>query len=527
MARKLGFIIALLPLMIVAGCNFTVNTQIDAPDANPGDFVCQRALRVGESMEAAETEGLCSLRAAIMEANATEAEDRIVVPAGNYNLTLPTAEGGGRLDISNSVHIQGAGKDSTIISQAVTDRVFSITNGEVTINHVTIEGGYAQSGGGVRVDAATVEMADVDIRDNFGFTGGGGIYLTADAEMRIYRAAIHDNSATGAFGGGIWNQGVLWVYESTISNNQSNRAGGIRNSGNMNLRNTTVSGNTATSPQAGVGGISQIEFAVLNNVTITDNTGVGNNAGSFRGGGIQTSEGATTVMKNSIVAGNDGGSGPDDCVGSLSGDSKYNLIGDTTDCTIPSFVSTFLLDVDPLLGPLADNDGPTDTHALDALSPARETAYGFPPPAINACESHDQRGVPRPQGTEHCDMGALEMTSATSFVTNFFLVDATTDTDIRPLRHGDLLDLNSLPAQISVRAIVSGFPGSVEFDLDAVLSIQTENLAPYSLGGDASGDYAPVNFTPGEKTLRATPYSGPNGAGAAGGSLKIEFTVQS
>jgi hypothetical protein len=106
------------------------------------------------------------------------------------------------------------------------------------------------------------------------------------------------------------------------------------------------------------------------------------------------------------------------------------------------------------------------------------------------------------------------------------LVDATTDTDIRPLRHGDFLDLNTLPAQISVRATTSGSPNSVVFDLDAALNIQTENLAPYSLGGDASGDYAPVTFTDGEKTLRATPYADPNGAGAAGGSLKIEFTVQ-
>jgi hypothetical protein len=345
--------------------------------------------------------------------------------------------------------------------------------------------------------------------------------------MRIYRAQIHDNSATGAFGGGIWNQGEIWVHESTISNNQSNRAGGIRNSGNMNLRNTTVSGNMATSPGAGVGGISQVNFAVLNNVTITDNTGVGNNAGSFRGGGIQTSAGATTVMKNSIVAGNDGGTGPDDCDGSLSGDSKYNLIGDTTGCTIPSFMATYLLDVDAVLGPLADNGGVTATHHLGGLSPARESAYEFPPPASDACESHDQRGVPRPQGDGQCDMGALEMTPVTSFITGFVLVDAATDTDIGPLRHGDLLDLGTLPAQVSVRATASGSPGSVVFDLDAVAATQTENIAPYSLGGDVDGNYAPVTFSSGEKTLRATPYSGQNGTGAAGGSLNIEFTVQS
>jgi hypothetical protein len=512
--------------MIVAGCTYTVDTQIDALDANPGNFVCERALRGGESREAAEVEGLCSLRAAVMEANATSAEDRIVVPVGTYNLTLPIADGGGRLTVSNSVLIQGADKAGTIISQAVNDRVFSITNGDVAINNVTIEGGDAQTGGGIRVDTASLKMVDVTIRDNFGFTGGGGILVSAGGEARIYRGAIHDNNSIGAFGGGIWNQGVLWVYESTISNNQANRAGGIRNSGDMNLRNTTVSGNMANSPEAGVGGISQIDFAVLNNVTITNNIGVGNNVASFRGGGIQTSEGATTVMKNSIVAGNDGGTGPNDCVGPLTGDSKYNLIGDTTDCVIPSFLSTYLLDVDPQLGPLVNNGGATATHNLGGMSPARESAYAFPPPAVNACESHDQRGVPRPQGAGQCDMGALEATSATSFITGFVLVDAATDTDIRPLRHGDLLDLSTLPEQISVRAVTSGLPGSVVFDLDDVLNFQTENIAPFSLGGDDSGNYAPVDLTTGEKTFRATPFSGQNGAGAAGGSLKIEFMVQ-
>ncbi len=406
------------------------------------------------------------------------------------------------------------------------DRVFNIINGDVQINNVAIEGGDAQTGGGIRVEEGQIEMVDVIIRDNFGFTGGGGILVTSDGDMTIHRASIHNNSAQGAFGGGIWNQGILWVYDSTISNNQSNRAGGIRNSGNMNLRNTTVSGNMATSPEAGVGGISQIQFAVLINVTITNNQGVGNNVGSFRGGGIQTSEGATTVMKNSIVAGNDGGIGPNDCVGSLTGDSKYNLIGDTEGCTIPSFVFTFLLDVDPLLGPLAPNGGPTQTHTLTSLSPAKESAYEFPPPAIDACESHDQRGVPRPQGAGRCDMGAIEVTSANHFVTAFILVDASADADIRPLLHGDILNLNLLPSELSVRALVSGSPNSVVFDLDGVLGIQTENVAPYSLGGDASGDYEPVTFVSGERTLRATPFSNPGGSGAAGGSLEITFMVQ-
>src|SRR5207237_5019111 len=142
--------------------------------------------------------------------------------------------------------------------------------------------------------------------------------------------------------------------------------GGVRNEGQMNLRNTTVSGNVAKSPEAGTGGVSQNGFAVLYNVTVTNNTGVGNNAGSFRGGGIQTSAGEITVLKNSIIAGNHGGTGPDDCVGQLSGDSKYNLIGDTNGCVIPSYVATYLLNVDPKLGAFGTN-GASELKRLQAV----------------------------------------------------------------------------------------------------------------------------------------------------------------
>src|SRR2546430_1582196 len=108
-------------------------------------------------------------------------------------------------------------------------------------------------------------------------------------------------------------------------------------------------------PRRGPEEASQNGFAGLYNATLPNKTGVGNDAGSSRGGGIQTSAAKITVLKNSIIAGNHGGTGPDDCVGQLSGDSKYNLIGDTNGCVIPSYVATYLLNVDPQLGPLGNN----------------------------------------------------------------------------------------------------------------------------------------------------------------------------
>lgn len=505
---------------LLAGCEYKVDSFDDAADANPGDRKCER------SGAATTGNGLCTLRAAIMEANASAWADTVILPAGTYRLTLAGASGGA-LRISTDVKIQGSGAAQTLIDQdRAGNGVVQIDAGNVDIHHVTIQGGDAQNGGGVRIDGGTARMHSIVVRDNNAFTGGGGILVNDNGRAFLRHSTVSGNEAIGAFGGGIWNRGELWVYETAIVDNESNRAGGVRNDGNLNLRNVTVSGNRARSTDAGVGGISQNQFAVLYNVTVTNNRGNGNTESSFRGGGLQTSAGETSVVKNSIIAGNDGGIGPDDCVGSLTGDSKYNLIGDTTGCTIPSFLNTFKLNVSPQLAALASNGGPSQTHRLMAGSPAINAGYPFTPggPAADACEGRDQRGVPRPQGGP-CDLGAFEVTSNSAFVTGFVLVDAEANVDIRPLRHGDSLSRAALPAQLAVRATTSGVPGSVVFGLDATPSFRIENAAPYALGGDTAGDYAPVALAEGDHTLSATPFAAAGGVGAAGGAQTITFSV--
>jgi hypothetical protein len=581
--------------LLLSGC-YTVNSFVDAPDADPGDGVCARALTAQEiaaglrapvasglaqaatklpadtaaklgpraleriargdlsavprkelalagatvrqhakdqalppqagGVLIGRTPGLCTLRAAIMEANAHPWKSYIQVPAGTYDLDLPSDEGGGWLEITQSMRIQGSGAAETIVN-GDGHPVFMVDGAaDAEINLLTMLGGDSGGGGGaLRLHGGTLEMEDVIVRDSSAFSQGGGILTDPGTTLTMRRVTVRDNVA--AFGGGIMNHGVMWVYDSAILSNQGNRGGGIMNSGQMNLRNVTVSGNWADSPVAGVGGIWQGNFAVLNNVTITENTGIGNAPGSWQGGGIQISDGATTVLKNSIIAGNNGTNGPHDCVGTLSGDSKYNLIGDSAGCTIPSFLNTFVLDVDANLGVLAFNNGVTQSHAPLAGSPALNVAYGFPPPAADACEPRDQRGVPRPQGSGGCDMGAVEVTNTSGAVTGFMLVDASTNTDIRPLRNDDWLVLSQLPAQLSVRAIVApaGSVQSVVFGFEGNASYRTENIAPYTLGGDNAGDYDPVTFQGGQQQLTATPYAADGGTGAAGASRTIRFNV--
>lgn len=510
-----GFKITVVGFLLLSGGCITVDSTVDSIDINPGDGTCE------------DSANRCTLRAAVMEAEASAGKYTIMVPAGLYSLNLPPASGGGSLKINKGMRIRGDGSDSTIIEQVENDLAIYITGGDaVELDHLAVQGGDSVQGGGIRINAGTVELEDLNIRDNFAFTGGGGLYVLDGAEVRMYRSTISNNNAEGAFGGGIWNKGELWVYDSTINNNDANSAGGIRNEGDLNLRNVTVSGNTTHSPSAAVGGISQNGFAVLNNVTVTNNAGRGNQIGVSRGGGIQILPGQTTVMINSIVAGNFGNGGPDDCVGQLSVDSQYNLIGDTTDCIITSNISTYQLDVTADLEPLAYNSGVTQTHRTQTSSIARDNGYGFPPPAINACEARDQRGVPRPQGSGGCDLGAYEYTQSSRLATGIMLVDAATDTDIRLLRNDDFLILGTLPDELSLRAVITGGnPGSVEFGYDADSSFNIENVAPYSLAGDSSGDFAAATLTPGAHTVIATPFVGPDATGQAGGAITINFTV--
>jgi hypothetical protein len=292
---------------------------------------------------------------------------------------------------------------------------------------------------------------------------GGGIYNAAGSTMNLSVSTVSANSAVGGSGGshfgigdeggaglgsGIFNAGSLWVLRSTISGNsavggeggagQPNGRGGAAQGGGLyvatggslstTLANTTVSANEANggnggcslpcSHGAGPGGVGRgggIESAgepeVLLNDTIAANSTRGGSGllGQFAasyGGGIDVV--GSVKSKNTIVAENSamiglGGGGPD-CYGTVTS-GGHNLLGDDSSCS--GFTADGdLVNVDPLLGPLQNNGGPTQTKALldgsPAIDAADDAACAAPP--VNG---KDQRGVSRPQGP-HCDMGAYE-----------------------------------------------------------------------------------------------------------------------
>lgn len=359
------------------GAAFNVNTTSDTVDATPGDGVC------------ADATGHCSLRAAIMEANADADGSVIAIPAGTYLLTIAGIDMGaeqGDLNITEDVVILGAGARTTIIDGNQLDTVFDCGSyqSNITISGITIRNGYSTT------------------------FGSGGI-TSLDNNLTLSDCAITGNTLSHAssYGGGVYAGGTLNLNRCTVSGNTvqasaTGRGGGVcaTYGGSSAFTNCTLSGNTVNGGMGGSGG----GLAILGNAcTITNCTITGNSANTS-GGGIYFDSNTThtLTLRNSIVAGN-GGDNCDhafDPITSVGGN-----LDDLDDCNFHA--AGDLVNQAPGLGPLADNGGPTNTHMPVAASPAIDGG------SAAACAETDQRGTLRPRdgnadSTAHCDIGAVE-----------------------------------------------------------------------------------------------------------------------
>jgi hypothetical protein len=377
-----ALMLAIAPAPAGAFTIFTVDDTADLPDAENGDGLCT-------------TNGAgCTLRAAVEEANALTGNDGIVVPAGTFDLQIIQ---GGALEITETAFILGAGARSTLIRQErddgldTGDRVFDIAGSTttVTISDVMIANGRAQDvagffGGNIR-STGNLRVIDSTITGGRAFSGGG--IANVGGELTVENSTISGNSAPdgGGDSGAIQNfedvtegPATLTVVNSTISGNSARLGGGIFNWTNS----TSPSGNVIS----------------ITNSTITGNSSVDRGGG----GGLFVANGASASLTNTIVAGNTSLGAPLNCStdsgGSIS--SSGDNIESGADCgfTAPGDLQS----TDPLLGPLANNGGGTDTHTIANLSPARDTANGL------VCPATDQRSVGRPQGPG-CDIGAFEL----------------------------------------------------------------------------------------------------------------------
>jgi CSLREA domain-containing protein len=339
----------------------------------------------------------CSLREAVIAANARAGEDVILLSPGVYILSRAgneTAAASGDLNVTDDLVLIGEGAGRTVINGNLIDRIFQIPGGiTVEIRDVTLSNGRAAGAGGAIRNEGVLTIARSVIDGNFTVTGSAG----------------------AGFGGAILTDGdgsSLTVTHSTFSNNAATGGGGaIALGGQATLDNVTISGNRSATDFGGGLYVFADARAFLNNVTVTGNVA------AMQGGGIYAENAAfigfAPRVTNSIFAGNTAPIGPD-CSGSL--DSNYILIGNNTRCNGPAaskgdLVGTQAAPINALLGALGLNGGPTPTHALLANSPALNTGSPAAVGTGDACEATDQRGVVRPVGAR-CDIGAFEATTA-------------------------------------------------------------------------------------------------------------------
>jgi hypothetical protein len=230
---------------------------------------------------------------------------------------------------------------------------------------------------------------------------------------------LNQTTVTGGSGGGLhMNSGNAVIQASTITRNTG--AGGIVNAcGSLTLLNSTVSYNSSPSAYGG-GGIFFWGFscapdkptADISFSTIFDNS----NPGWGRGNAIGTAfvPAGSVRLKNSILA---SPSNPSEGVcnnqNNIVVSLGHNILGDASDlfgsaCFAALTAPGDMVNTDPLLGPLANNGGPTPTHLPLTGSPAIDAV------PLGACTdvsgnpvATDQRGIARPQGAA-CDIGSVE-----------------------------------------------------------------------------------------------------------------------
>ena len=289
----------------------------------------------------------------------------------------------------------------------------TLTNVTFRNNHSSNIGGamFNQAGGG---GTSSPVLTNVTFSGNSADTDGGAIYNegsdSGTSSPVLTNVTFSGNSAV-TDGGAIYNHA----------------SGASQSISSPTLTNVTFSGNSAGDSGGAIynntgstdyfGEISP----VLTNVTFS-----GNSAGS-EGGAMRDESGLGTIhpMLTNVIFWSDsvgaGGNGPEICDGIVCGASGAGP-GVTMDYSVYSGfcpgTCTNIVTTDPLLGPLQDNGGPTETMALGAGSSAIDAGDG------TACPATDQRGVTRPQdgdnnGTAVCDIGAVEVLSDIIFSDGF------------------------------------------------------------------------------------------------------------
>jgi predicted outer membrane repeat protein len=346
----------------------------------------------------------CSLRGALARADLVPFST-VLLPAGDYVLAQ------GQLTIATATRILGAGAATTTIRQpaGATQRVLLITS-DAYLGGVTIRDG----------NEPVVGAAPLGLGGNIAF-----IPTSSDAVLTLDTVVVDHGTAAGSGGGVFQDGGWLQAFDSTISDNTAPTGGGYAEVGSADqpgyLAGVTVAGNHASGGE-GLGGGVMVDAGSLQ---VLDSTFTANTA--LQAGGAISARQAlnptqpTVVLMGGTLSGNAAPTGSELHVagpfevanailgppasGSVCSSPVVAISTLATDASCTTQIDGNLVGVDPLLGPLAANGGPTQTLMPGAGSPAIDAG------ADALCDTIDQRGFPRPLG-EHCDIGAVETTPA-------------------------------------------------------------------------------------------------------------------
>lgn len=393
----------------VSAAIFNVNLTVqDHIDDDPGDGVCDIAAG-----------GFCTLRAAIMEANALPGPDIIVLP-GNATIRLSIQGDGenssatGDLDITDALAIGAFTEDTedfpTIDAADIDDRAFHVLNssGVVTfVNFKVINGSSQLSNGGAILISTNnqVEMNRLWFEDNTA-DSGGAVFVNEFSEVNIIDSVFKGNAAVSQ-GGAITTFSDTEMIQTTVFENLNFNADFqeaiyVGSSGfgvpQLNIRNSTLFDNSATAVYAQAADLS------IRNSTIVQHP--------FRGVVSNPNDSVTPELRirNSLFDQNqlNCGAGVVDMV-----TDNYNISSDNSVCFVGA--STNSIETNPHLTAVKADDESWHRYFRPGFySPAIDSAHPAAPGPGIGCEGEDQLGVSRPQdsygdGIDRCDVGAIEL----------------------------------------------------------------------------------------------------------------------
>jgi len=336
--------------------------------------------------------------------DATSLAANVTIDAQNDSRIFNITATSGDFTFAGLTLIDGQTFDNNVNASDTTNNggaIRSLTTGSLTIDRSTVSGnstaGSRASGGGI-FSTGDLTLTSSTISGNSttaGYADGGAIYTLGN--VTLTNSTVSGNSTYGfrADGGAIFTRGGVTLTNSTLSGNKTTanfgRGGGILSVGPVTLDHSTVSGNSTAGVNAHGGGI----FFILGDLTLTHSTVTENRANhaTATGGGFWNNTNDTLSITHSIIAGNTAGGGnPDIRPGTGVLNVDFSLIGDTAGSGIIVSTGTGnILNQIADLAPLANNGGPTETHALLAGSPAIDA--GDPGIVFNPAE-FDQRGAP-------------------------------------------------------------------------------------------------------------------------------------